>query len=119
MTSIYDQARERVLNTPKLVAHEETCLDEWGEGDPHFEWVATAPIAEIVSWAEGIEQDAHAEALSQALADDPTSLQCRHCWSIWRPRNPAVKPIICPRCKSYNWERAPIKPGRRPATSTS
>ena len=53
----YKRAEQRINDTPELQPHRETCLHEWAEGDEHYEWIATAPIAEIVSWAQTIESD--------------------------------------------------------------
>jgi len=52
MTTAFDTARERVRNTPKLAPHEEFILADWPEGDEHWQWVAEAPVEEIVSWVE-------------------------------------------------------------------
>jgi len=52
----YNRASSRVENTPELVAHAETILADWPEGDEHWQWVITAPVAEIVDWAETVEQ---------------------------------------------------------------
>jgi hypothetical protein len=48
----YDQAKRRVQDTPELAEHEAFILDDWPEGEDHWQWVATAPVAEIVDWAE-------------------------------------------------------------------
>lgn len=49
-TRDYDQARERVANTPSLAPYEDVLLDDWG--DPAFWcWVAMADIEAIIDWA--------------------------------------------------------------------
>ncbi len=53
--NIFDKARERVENTPALTAHRETILYDWPEGNSHWAWVTTAPVAEIVDWASMVE----------------------------------------------------------------
>ena len=49
--SEYNQAKERVINTPELQEFEAVLLYDWG--DPGFyKWVATAPVDELISWAK-------------------------------------------------------------------
>lgn len=31
--------------------------------------------------------------------------ECQKCGHKWFPRNPEVKPVQCPRCKTYKWEK--------------
>lgn len=50
--SLYDQANQRVQDTPELASHYNVIMADWPEGDEHYRWVCTAPIAEIVDWAE-------------------------------------------------------------------
>ena len=51
-----EDARARVDATPELWAHRETVLYDWPEGAEHWEWVCTAPVAEIVGWSEAVER---------------------------------------------------------------
>ncbi len=53
--NFYNDARERVENVPDLTAHKETLMYDWPEGNSHWAWVATAPVVEIVDWAEMVE----------------------------------------------------------------
>lgn len=55
------QTRERVNNTPELSKHEATIFYNWNETD-HLEWIATAPVAEIVAWAEAVEAEGEPES---------------------------------------------------------
>ena len=48
----FDAARTRVQDTSALAAHADFILADWPEGDDHWQWVATAPVAEVVDWAE-------------------------------------------------------------------
>ena len=48
-------ARNRINSTPELSQHSETILYDWPNAEEHAEWVATAPVEEIVDWAETIE----------------------------------------------------------------
>lgn len=54
MTEWIDRARARVNAVPDLTAHRSTIMYGWTEPE-HWEWVATAPVAEIVDWAEVVE----------------------------------------------------------------
>lgn len=55
-------AQARINETPALQPHTAVIMADWPEGAEHWEWVATAPEAEIVDWAETIEaQKAQAE----------------------------------------------------------
>ena len=48
-------ARQRVANNPKLSQHGEIIFYDWSNWDEHMEWIATAPISEIISWAVDVE----------------------------------------------------------------
>jgi hypothetical protein len=50
-----EDARARVDATPELDAHRWVILSDWPEGAEHWEWVSSAPVAEIVDWANAIE----------------------------------------------------------------
>ena len=52
MSDGYAQAKVRVQDTPALAEHADFILADWPEGDDHWQWVATAPVAEVVDWAE-------------------------------------------------------------------
>ena len=49
---LYEQARERVRNTPELAPHEDFIFADWPEGDDHLRWVIDAPVEEIDSWVD-------------------------------------------------------------------
>lgn len=53
--STEEQARARVAAEPQLQAHAATIFYDWPNWTEHIEWIATAPIAEIVEWAAQIE----------------------------------------------------------------
>lgn len=53
----YELAMARLDAEPELDAHRETISISWHEID-HWRWIAEAPIAEIVAWAEEIEANA-------------------------------------------------------------
>ena len=48
-------AEQRVNNEPKLSQHYDDIFYGWTNWDEHLEWITTAPIEEIVDWAEMIE----------------------------------------------------------------
>jgi hypothetical protein len=63
----YGDAKARAEAEPELEAHRETILYDWPEGAEHWEWVCTAPVAEIVGWAEVVgEAPEEAVALGEA-----------------------------------------------------
>lgn len=45
-------AERRVIDTPELCKHNEFIMADWREGAEHWRWVISAPVAEIVEWAE-------------------------------------------------------------------
>ncbi len=56
-TSPAIMAKARVSTSPQLVPHAATIFADWNEGDEHWRWIASAPVAEIVAWAEVVEGD--------------------------------------------------------------
>lgn len=44
-------ARQRVEGSPVLGEYNAVIFEDWRESD-HMKWVATAPMAEVVSWAK-------------------------------------------------------------------
>ena len=49
---LLNTAHERVDNIPELREYEDIIFYDWSNWDEHIEWVATAPIDEIVDWAK-------------------------------------------------------------------
>ncbi len=79
-----------------------------------IEWLTGGNLMDI---AEITTLDEAARTLAaQYLADDAWSprtardLTCLHCGHVWRPLR--GRPALCPRCKSRNWDKAPMRPGR-------
>jgi len=63
----YGDAKARVEAEPELEAHRDTILYDWPEGEEHWEWVCTAPVAEIVGCAKVVgEAPEEAVALGEA-----------------------------------------------------
>jgi hypothetical protein len=57
------EAAARVHASETLSAYRDLLLDyDWSNAEEHAQWVATAPEAEIVAWAETIRRDERAEA---------------------------------------------------------
>lgn len=54
----YERMIARIDAEPELDAHRDTITYDWPNAEEHYEWVATAPIAEIVDWAETVEAEA-------------------------------------------------------------
>lgn len=57
MTTPYEQAVGRIAQTPELEPYREAILYDWHEGDDHYVWAATCPIAELLDWAQAVEAD--------------------------------------------------------------
>jgi hypothetical protein len=55
--TLYEQAHERVVNTPELEPFAEVIFADWPEGDEHYQWIIETPVDEIVEWAESIAND--------------------------------------------------------------
>jgi len=51
-----NKARQRVQDTPELQQYRDVIFADWPEGDEHLQWIASAPLAEIVSWASEIAE---------------------------------------------------------------
>ena len=61
-TSIaYEEAATRINTTPELEAFKDVILADWPEGDSHFTWAATCPLAELISWAQAVARDVEGE----------------------------------------------------------
>lgn len=58
------KARERVKNTQELDQFENIIFYDWPNWDEHLEWIATAPVSEIVDWAEAIQHYSRSNAAS-------------------------------------------------------
>jgi len=51
-------AAQRIHDNPELEEYRDLLIENlWDNQDEHLDWVATAPISEIVAWAEDIRQD--------------------------------------------------------------
>lgn len=54
---LYRKAAARVDMFAELARYRDVILYDWPEGDEHWRWVATAPLEEIVRWAEAVDHD--------------------------------------------------------------
>lgn len=55
-TDEYERAKARVMRSPKLRPLADYILADLGDPD-HFQWVATARVADIADWAQTIQRD--------------------------------------------------------------
>lgn len=56
--AMWQRARQRVEGNAELSPWFEVILmQDWDNMDEHLEWVCTAPVAEIVDWAETVSRD--------------------------------------------------------------
>ena len=53
----YQSAAQRIADNPTLEPYRTTILYDWPEGNEHLDWVASAPVDEILDWAQTIEGD--------------------------------------------------------------
>jgi hypothetical protein len=53
----YAAAEHRVNALPELRVHYDTILYDWGEGETHWQWVATGLVTAIIDWAEAVERE--------------------------------------------------------------
>ena len=49
---MFEEAKARVENSPRLAPHADFILADWPEGEEHWEWVALALENEILDWVE-------------------------------------------------------------------
>ena len=51
-------AAQRVADNPELEEYRDLLIENlWDNQSDHLEWVATAPITEILEWAQDIRED--------------------------------------------------------------
>lgn len=53
-TAEFTAAEARINATPELEQYRDVCLYDWTEAD-HLAWIATAPLAEVLSWADMVQ----------------------------------------------------------------
>jgi len=49
---LYALAVQRVEDTPELAAFADTIFYDWPNWREHLEWVCSAPVQDIIDWAE-------------------------------------------------------------------
>lgn len=59
-TDEYERAKARVMRSPTLRPLADYILADFREPD-HFQWVATARVADIADWAQTIKRDVDLE----------------------------------------------------------
>lgn len=57
MTDTEKAARDRVDNDDYLREHEDILFYDWPNWEEHMQWVATAPVDEIIGWANDTQVD--------------------------------------------------------------
>jgi len=53
----YDVAVARIDREPALEEYRDIILYDWGNQEEHWQWIASAELAEIVDWCESIRRD--------------------------------------------------------------
>ncbi|MBN1889451.1 MAG: hypothetical protein JW850_15765 [Thermoflexales bacterium] len=80
--TIFDQAKERVENSPELQPYRHVVLYDWPEGAEHYKWVASAPASEIISWAQVVDVCARCgQQIDRAALDVTDGDLCADCES--------------------------------------
>ena len=63
---------------PELKPYTYDLLDyDWNENDEHYEWVANAPLREILDWCEGVRNDEARHATRRSVRNHTCSAYCR------------------------------------------
>jgi hypothetical protein len=57
IATLFSDARQRVLGSPKLSKYMDIILSEGYADEDHLRWVIKAKVSEIVAWAETIRRD--------------------------------------------------------------
>lgn len=55
-TNWVEKAEQRINRNAKLQPYRDIIMYDWNDPE-HYHWAATAPISEIVSWAEVVTPD--------------------------------------------------------------
>lgn len=65
----FQKIQNRINKNPVLADYADLLHYDWQEEDEHAEWVATAPISEIVEWAQGIRDDEQTQIEVENIQD--------------------------------------------------
>lgn len=68
----FQKIQKRIDNNPELKPYADLLQYDWEDEDEHAEWVATAPVSEIVDWAESI-RDAERQQEEVDEITDPSN----------------------------------------------
>lgn len=68
----YDKIQNRINKNAELEQYADLLQYEWEDEDEHADWVATAPISEIVDWCEQI-RDGEQSQRDAEEAQDPAN----------------------------------------------
>ena len=65
----YEMIESRIEENEVLVQYADILHYEWDNEDEHAEWVATAPLSEIVEWCKSILEDEQAQREIDEITD--------------------------------------------------
>lgn len=68
----FQKIQNRINNNPELEPYADLLQYDWQDEDEHAEWVATAPVSEIVDWAKSI-RDAERQQEEVDEITDPSN----------------------------------------------
>ena len=66
--NIRQAAELRVQRSQQLCGLRDVIMRDWPEGDAHWQWVATAPAADIIRWATSLADGDRATTQATALS---------------------------------------------------
>ncbi len=52
-----DLALRRIKDTPQLQPYRDLILYGCPEGDERWAWIATAPLSDVLAWAQGLQEN--------------------------------------------------------------
>jgi uncharacterized membrane protein len=65
----YEKIQARIDTNPTLAIYADLLQYDWEDEDEHADWVATAPVSEIVEWAQQIRETEQGQIDAEAIQD--------------------------------------------------
>lgn len=61
----YQELLDYLDKTPELEPYRDIILYDWTEGEEHWRWVVTAPVSEVIDWAEVVRRGEEEQAAAE------------------------------------------------------